>query len=466
MLILRDYQQASVNGVRGAYRSGFTAPLLVLPTGGGKTVVFCHIAATTTARGKTALILVHRIELLNQTSKALGIAGVDHGLINPKYTPNLMAPVQVASVQTLVKRLHKYALNPNLIVIDEAHHATAGTWRKIIDHFPKTLILGVTATPIRTDGAGLGVEAGGIFDTLVIGPQVTELIDKGFLVRPIVYAPLEKLDLSNVRVQMGDYNKGELSKEVNKPKITGNAVAHYTKLCPGDPCVVFCVSVQHAEDVAAEFRAAGYNFYSVDGAMDDDRREMILTGLGNGTVQGVCSCDLISEGTDIPAIACAILLRPTKSTGLYLQQVGRALRPSDGKDRAIILDHVGNVLTHGLPDDLREWSLEGIKKRRGKQERENIIKTKQCEKCYAVHPPGPICPVCGHIYINDEPPEEVSGELTEVDEEAARQIKLNKIREQGAAKTLDELEKIAMSRGYKKGWAKHIYNSRQKKVNK
>lgn len=461
MLTLRDYQQQSVQAVRASYQSGKTAPLLVLPTGGGKTVVFCHIAATATQRDKKALILVHRIELLNQTSAALTKSGVHHGLINPQYTADLMAPVQVASVQTLVRRLNKYHFEPNLIVVDEAHHATAGTWRKILDHYPKALILGVTATPRRTDGAGLGLDAGGIFDDIVIGPQVFELIQRGYLVRPIVYAPLEKLDLSMVKMQMGDYHKSQLSKEVNKPTITGNAVAHYKKMCPGDPCVVFCVSVQHAEDVAAEFRAAGFRFFAVDGNTEEGERQRILNGLGDGTVQGVCSCDLISEGTDIPAIACAILLRPTKSLTLYLQQVGRALRPSPGKDRAIILDHVGNVLNFGLPDDVREWSLDGEKKQRGGREMVPIVSTWQCPNCYVVQHPAVSCFNCGHVPPQEAPPQEIAGELEEVTELAAKQIKLKLNREVQTARSLGDLEKIAVKRGYKPGWAKHVFMNKK-----
>lgn len=464
MLKLRDYQEQAVQNIRQSYIRNKRAPLLVLPTGGGKTVVFSYIAATTAARAKRVLILVHRVELLRQTSAALQRAGVRHGLVNPQYTPDIMAPVQVASVQTIIKRLH-YFSHFDLIIVDEAHHALANTWKKIIDHYPMARILGVTATPCRADGTGLGVEAGGVFDDLILGPQVPELIERGFLVKPIIYAPAQRLDLSGLRTRMGDYEKDALAALMDKPTITGDAVAHYQRLCPGTPAVAFCVSVNHAMHVAEEFRKAGYRAYHADGSLDDDVRKRILNGLGNGTVDVVTSCDLISEGTDIPAIGAAILLRPTQSLGLYLQQVGRALRPCAGKDRAVILDHVGNVLTHGLPDELREWSLEGERRKpKKKGEQEKNIPVKQCEKCYAIHEPAPVCPVCGHVYeLKQNAPQQVDGELVELTPEQKLRVRRQQITEQARAKTLEDLERIAASRGYKPGWAKAIWQSRLKK---
>lgn len=461
MLTLRSYQHNIIHGVRQSYLEGYRAPLVVAPTGSGKTVIFSYIAASSSARGKRVLILVHRVELLRQTSAKLTEAGVYHGLINPKYTANLHAPVQVASVQTLIKRLDKIA-PPDLIIIDEAHHAVAGSWRKVVEAFPNARILGVTATPCRGDGTGLGHDAGGVFDNIVMGPQVPELIDMKFLVKPVVYAPRQKIDLSGVRTVRGDYDVKQVADIVDKPTITGDAVQHYLRICPGAPAVVFCVSINHAQHVAEEFRRAGFRAYAVDGSMEDDVRARILNGLGNGTVDVVTSCDLISEGTDIPAIGCAVLLRPTQSLGLYIQQVGRALRPSEGKSHAVILDHVGNVLTHGMPEEYREWSLDGDKKtKRGPKSNEPSIRVSQCPSCYNIHEPLQRCPMCGHVYpIADEMPKFVEGELIQLTEE---QIKRNKVKEVAKARSLEELERIEAERGYKKGWAKHLFNSRAKK---
>lgn len=463
MIKLRDYQSDLVSKIRTSYQAGKKAVLAVAPTGAGKTVIFSHIAASVAARGKRVIVLVHRVELLRQTSAALSKSGVDHSLINPKFTPDYRKSVQVASVQTLVKRLHMMP-KPDLIVVDECHHANAGSWRKIIAEFPTAHVLGVTATPIRGDGTGLGVDAGGVFDDLVEGPQVPWLISKGYLVKPVVYAPMERLDLKGIKVVRGDYDQTELAKAVDKPKITGDAVQHYKRLCPGAPAVVFCVSIAHAMHVADEFRGAGFRAYPVDGSMEDDIRKRILGGLGNGSVDVVCSCDLISEGTDIPAIGCAILLRPTQSTGLFLQQVGRALRTCEGKDRAIILDHVGNVLVHGLPEEFREWSLEGeIKKKKKKGDKQEVkVQVRQCEKCFVMHEPAPVCPSCGFIYSVKQPIQE-EGELRQMTAEEEIIVKRNRNKEVAKAGTLEELNAIAKARGYKPGWATYIWQSREKK---
>jgi superfamily II DNA or RNA helicase len=217
--------------------------------------------------------------------------------------------------------------------------------------------------------------------------------------------------------------------------------------------------------VASEFREAGYKAFAVDGSMEDDERTRILAGLGNGRVHVVASCDLISEGTDIPAIGCAILLRPTQSTGLYIQQVGRALRPCEGKERAVILDHVGNVFLHGLPDSEREWSLEGEQRKMGKKQESKGPRVVQCPKCYTVHEPAPMCPSCGHVDLKaGRKLETQEGELQEIKEAAsiADTAKKQARKEVGRAQTLEELKELARQRGYKPGWAEHIYNARRK----
>lgn len=465
MLQLRPYQQAAVDRIRHAYQSGYKAPLLVLPTGGGKTVVFSHIAATSSARGKRILILVHRIELLRQTAKALQRAGIMPGLVNPNYTPNYRAPVQVAMVQTMIKRTHYFPAGFDLIITDEAHHVVSKTYRDILQAFPTAFQLGVTATPVRGDGLGLGVNAGGVYDTMVMGPTVSELIDGGYLVKPAIYAPKDRLDLSGVRTRMGDYDKHELEERVDKPQITGSAVEHYKRTLDGLPAVAFCISVKHAQHVAAEFQSAGYKAYAVDGNMDDDQRSRILNGLANGSVQVVTSCDIISEGTDIPAIAGAILLRPTQSTGLYLQQVGRALRTMEGKARAVILDHVGNVLTHGLPDEERQWSLDGEERRKKKKKEKDpdAIRVQQCMSCYAIfEAEASACPQCGtESKKKGRDVAQTDGELRELTAEDRMKLRREQNREIGKARTLADLEKIGQARGYKKGWAQHIWNARQ-----
>lgn len=465
MLKLRDYQERGVEEIRQAYRQSKKAPLYVLPTGGGKTVVFTYIAASVTSKGKRALVLVHRQELLRQTSAKLNDFSVNHGLIQAGFTPSRFAHVQVASVQTLKNRLDKYGAPPDLIVIDEAHHALASTWQTIISAFPQARILGVTATPIHNGGVGLGLECGGIFDHLVLGPSITELIRDGYLVKPVVYAPTERLDLSSVHTRHGDYIKAELDVVVDKPTITGNAVEHYARLCPGEPAVVFCVSVNHARHVAEQFNAAGFRSAFADGKMKDDDRKRTLNGLSDGSVQVLTTCDLISEGTDIPAIACAILLRPTQSTGLYIQQVGRALRPAPGKSRALILDHVGNVITHGMPDEDREWTLDGNRKRKKNKDEQKPASVTQCPQCFAMHSPAPLCPICNYVYPKPEGNtiEETDGELKELTKDQILLIKKQRAQEVHKARTVADLKQIEKERGYKPGWANYIIQSRRQK---
>lgn len=451
---LYPYQSTAVDDIRMSYKQGFRAPLFTLATGGGKTFIFSYIAKNASEKQKNILILVHRVELLRQTSASLNKLECSHGLINPNYTPDPSANVQVASVQTVVRRLHKLT-PPDLVIIDESHHANAGSWKKIIDYYPNAKILGVTATPCRGDGRGLSE----MFDKLILGPQTPDLIDMGFLVEPKVYAPKNNIDLSKVHTRMGDYDKQEIADLMDKPTITGDAVKHYSRLCPGVPAVAFCVSIKHAKHVAEQFTQAGYRAYAVDGTMDDDTRTNLLDGLGNGQVDVITSCDLISEGTDIPAIGCAILLRPTQSLGLYIQQVGRALRLSEGKNKAIILDHVGNVLNHGMPDDYREWTLEGKKRnKRAKNDEPNIL-VNTCDECFAVFKPQPRCPECGSVQkTNERELEQVDGELEEIKRQREKHEKKVEVWQAGS---YNDLVEIAKKRGYKRGWVKHRHENRK-----
>ncbi|MFM2091065.1 MAG: Klebsiella phage [Planctomycetota bacterium] len=436
------------------------------------TVVFCYVAANAAAKGRRVLILVHRAELLRQTSRSLERMGVRHGLIAPGCSQTLDA-VQVASVQTLVRRIGKIAWLPDLIVIDEAHHAVAGTWAAALSAFPKAHRLGVTATPCRLDGRGLG----DVFEHLVIGPSTSELMARGFLSRAIVYAPPVRADFAGVKIVGGDFSRGEAAARMDKPAIIGDAVQHYRRLIPGKPAIAFCASVDHAEHTAALFNAAGFIAKSLDGTMEDSERADTIAALGDGRIHVLTSCDIVSEGTDIPVVTGAILLRPTQSEALYLQQVGRVLRPiyADGfdlstdagrlaaiaagpKPRAVILDHVGNVARHGLPDDDREWSLD-VTRRKPKRKDEDECPVRQCPQCYIAHKPAPACPGCGFVYpVKQRDMEQRDGELVEVTAEMV--ARKQKRMEVGQARTLADLQQIERERGYKAGWAHHVWSSR------
>ncbi len=452
---LRPYQEDAIEKVRDAFRGGHRRPLLVAATGAGKTVMFGFVAQRTAAGGKRVLILAHRRELIRQASRKLSEVGVAHGIIAPGHTATRDL-VQVASVQTLGRRLADPRYHaPDLIVVDEAHHATAGQWRDVINAYPDARVLGVTATPERLDGKGLGADAGGIFDALVLGPQAGELIEAGFLSPARVFAPAERPDLSGIRTVGGDYQAGALADAMGKPTLVGDAIKHYARHAAGQPAILFSPSVAHAEAMAVAFREAGWRAASASGATPAAERDAAIAGLGTGAVQVLCSCDLISEGLDVPAVAAVILMRPTKSLGLYLQQVGRGLRPAPGKSHLVVLDHAGNTLTHGPVDAPREWSLAGrVKKKKAAAE---VEAARQCPACFAVHAPAPACPECGHEYpVQSREIAHVDGELSDVtDTLAARWGKHRPLKDVLREARDDDLPAIAKARGYHPKWVQH-----------
>ena len=343
----------------------------------------------------------------------------------------------------------------------------AQQWKTILDHWSRAKVLGVTATPERLDGKGLG----DVFGDLVHGPSVQELIDKGWLAPFDLYAPPEKIDLSQIKTEKGDFRKGDLEAATDQKAVTGDAVEHYRQHLNGRPAIAFCVTVDHARHVAELFRAAGFRADHVDGSMNTVERNQRVDGLRTGQIQVLTSAELISEGFDVPATAGAILLRPTKSRQLYLQQVGRAMRPKDGA-RAVILDHVGNSHRHGLPSTPIIWTLEGSK---GKQ----APALTTCKTCYAVFSPderpsvalecpdqqGEDCPMLATESESEggggrEMPQQQAGQLEKLDEEPAWAAGIN-IRTAGKeeitwlvenAETIGQLKHIQKIRGYKPGW--------------
>jgi len=447
MITLRDYQDIGVDEIRQAFAQGRQAVMYVLSTGGGKTWIFCYIAQQAAALGTRTCICVHRRELLHQASQSLTELEVPHGIIAPG-RPVTRQTIQVASIQTLVRR----HLDPvDFLVFDEGHHAVAGTWSKVLARHPGARVLGVTATPCRLSGRGLAH----VYDTLIQGPHISDLIRRGFLVPAKVWKPPLKLDLTGLRTRGGDFEREKLAELLDRSEITGSAVEHYIRLANGLPAIAFCASVAHAQHVADQFRGAGFRAESVDGSLPQATRDDRIAALGDGRLNVLTSCDLVSEGVDIPSVVVAILLRPTKSTGLYLQQVGRCLRPAPGKDRAIILDHVGNYFRHGLPDEDRPWSLEHGAPKRMPEESE--VKIRQCPACYLVHAWALSCPECGLIYpveARKQTAKEVEGELEPVTpEERAVLMK--------AASTLKDWHGIAKRSGYKSGWAWHQWKRRR-----
>ena len=478
---LRDYQEVAVQDVRVEFRKKNHPVLFVLPTGGGKTYTFSYVADSSANRGRNVCIIVHRKELLLQASASLASLGIEHGMISPDFTPKPYAKVQVASIDTLLQRLKKRAFKFGLLIFDEAHHVISDNkWGRVYELLGKPPMLGVTATPVRTDGKGLGEHAGGVFKSIVLGPSVVELIRRGMLINPHVYASPFVPDVDEVKTDRnGKDNLVALAKLVDKPKITGSAVAHYTEICPGRRAIVFCSGIEHAKHVRDEFNAAGYRFEILVGApqMSDTERTDVNKRLRNGELHGACTVDLVSEGYDLPDLECCIMLRPTASEALFLQQVGRVMRPSPGKTECWLLDHVGNTgklqddgtfkRKHGLPNEEREWTLDGRKKKKKKSDQDEVedkIDIKQCPKCYTTHEAAPACPRCGHVYpvTAARSIAQVEGQLVQVTAEMQQAEERRKqASAQAAARSVEQMVKEL---GYSEKRAEHIVKAREEKA--
>lgn len=365
--MLRDYQRRAIDALRAEYTHGRRAPVLVLPTGAGKTVVAAEIIRAAVARGNRVLFLVHRQELLGQSVNKLESAGITSLRIIQAGSDlgSQIAPVTVASIPTLSRWTDRQP-DAGLVIIDEAHHVVAKTWRKLADHYSSSLLLGLTATPQRADGRPLG----DIFDSLIVGATVRELTDLGHLVPCRVYAPPSQLESA---------------------QIAQSPIEAYRKHGDGERAVVFCVNVMHAKRVADEMNAAGIRTGVVWGGMSREDRRRTLADLDSGALNAVASCHVLTEGWDSPRVAVCILARKPQHTGLYLQMAGRVLRPAPGKTHATLIDLCGSVHDHGPPDLDRTYTLDG--KGISKTDREAI---RQCPTCGGVFRVGPMtCPLCG-----------------------------------------------------------------------
>jgi DNA repair protein RadD len=441
---LRPYQEHDIARIRERFGSGKRRVLYQGPTGSGKTILFSAIVAGAAARGIRVVILGHRDEIVTQISDALTDLNLAHGLIAAGEPEMPLLPVQVASVATLVRRLDRMVTPPDLLVPDEAHHCAAGMWQKIIAAFPGAKILGVTATPQRLDGKGLD----DIFDDLVIGPSVSDLIAQGYLSHFVTYAPARNPNLSGVRTRAGDFAVDDLARAMSGVVIT-SAVDEYIRLCPGAPAIAFCVDIAHSELVADAFAKRGFRAAHLDGTTPRATRRAMIAQLGTGELQVLCNCGLISEGVDVPIVTAAILLRPTKSLALFLQMVGRCLRPAPGKARAIILDHAGNTHRFGPADVDRQWSLAG---KTGKGE--NPPPLQRCSCCGALISAAAMsCPECGTVLRVPKP------KAPHVERVPARLIETSRLAAmtywqalRWAGRDEQRLRLVAQARGYKSGW--------------
>lgn len=457
-IVLRDYQERDEERIRAAFRAGRRHVLYVAPTGSGKTILFCDLTLKVLERGKRVLIVCHRHELIEQISEALDKFHIEHGLIVSGVPPRYHHAAQVSSVQSLAVR--RLPWQPDLIVIDEAHHTARGNaWARALQDYPDAYRLGVTATPCRADGRPLGE----FFREMVVGPSYRELENAGFLTPLEAWAP-PLVDMSGSRARGGDYDHGEVVDRAGKPHITGDAIRHYQRLGYGGRAIVFDVSIDTARQRAQSFLHAGIAAEAIDGTQTKALRSGAVSRFRSGATQVLVSVDLVSEGFDLPAIEVGISLRPTLSLALWMQQAGRILRPMAGKSVARLLDHAGNIERHGFPNDSRDWSLDRpvTSRERGKSERGFRI----CPHCFLASLSGPrFCPACGTPYpIKARQVRQRQGELVKVaDDEPARARRASAFKHvQGRARDLPSLIELGKRRGMRHPelWARHVINSR------
>lgn len=461
MIPLRPYQKEAIDQIRRAYYDGAKSVLYQLPTGGGKSLIFCYVAMETAARKRSVIIVVHRRELLMQASATLRELQVPHGIIAPGY-PKVWMPVMVASVQTLTRRTGTLQ-PPGLLVVDEAHHGTAPSYSRLTDAWPTARVLGVTATPSRLDGRGLGE----VFQSLITGPSMKSLVADGYLAPTLVYAPRKVVDLSNIRRIAGDLDRKEAAIRMDRGTVTGDALDHYKRLAPGKRGIAFCTTLKHAAHVTEQFNQGGVPAEQIDGTLDTDTRDAVVDRFRSGRTQVLVSVALIEEGFDCPEAEVAILLRPTESDRVYLQQVGRIMRPSPGKTHGIVLDHVGVVESMGLPDSDRRWSLEGKKR----SQKDPVPPMSRCPECFACFPPSEVCPACNLALPKRErrPMQQVDGDLVLVTDGLAGTMEQiaktahEKRMEEVACQTLEDWRALGRKRGYAPGWAWVRWNARRRR---
>lgn len=415
---LRPYQQDFIDAVRNEFLQKHKRVVGVAPCGAGKTIMTGWMIRESLNRGKTAMFFVHRKELIEQTAKTFNTLEIPFGVINAGSPMMLDMPVQIASVQTLARRVDriKEIFTPDFLICDECHHILASSYKTVLNAFPNAFLLGVTATPLRIGGVTLADS----FDSMVESLTVNQLIELGNLTRFQYYAPESNIDLSNVRIIAGDYDNDGLEKIMATKAVIGDIVENYRKFADGKSAICYCVNVKHSEAVAEAFKSAGIPAAHCDGETPKERRSFIVDSFRRGDIKVLCNAMLFGEGFDVPGCQAVILARPTKSLTLFIQQAMRPLRPdpNDPNKVAVIIDHVENYRRHGMPNDDREWSLFPPPK--------NKVKCPHCHKM--VVPEIKVidgerfrfCPECGKRFPKEEaqPPVKIEaaafeGELVE-----------------------------------------------------
>jgi DNA repair protein RadD len=460
---LRDYQADFIERYRRELSLGRRRVIGVSPTGSGKTVVAAAIARHAASHGQRMLFLVHRRELVRQSSQKLYDVGLDHGIIAAGFPARPSVPVQIGSINTLdarAVRCSNMKLPPaDLVIVDEAHHAPARTWQRLINAYPGAVVLGLTATPCRGDGRGLG----NIFEAMIECASIPALISGGYLVPTRVYAP-SRPDLDGVQVRRGDYVEAELAERMDRPQLVGDVVTHWHRLGERRCTIVFATSVAHSVHLRDEFGRSGVAAAHVDGTTPAAERDAVLAGLASGAFEVVTNCGVLTEGFDLPDIGAIVLARPTKSLGLYRQMVGRGLRPATGKSDCLVMDHAGCTFEHGFIDEPIEWTLAPDKRPQRPVQAARAARRAtalvDCPECSAARWQGQPCPVCGwRPHTKPKDVEVIDGELGLLTRDGAVENYADSAEKDQFYRQLLWIER---ERGYQAGWAAHRYRDKFK----
>lgn len=437
----RPYQEAAIEEIRNYFAAGVKKVLLKLPTGGGKTFVFCRIMDLAVKKNKRCIMVVRGRKLVDQASKRLLRERIPHGVLMAghwNYCPT--APIQVCSIDTL--RSRKLYPKADLVVYDEAHFAISPSYMEFVDHYPDAFHLPVTATPF------VDKPLTHIAQVVVNPITVQDLIDQGFLV-PARYFYPSQVDLTGVKTSSAtkDYVIEDLEKVMNNSAITGDIIDNWIAKGESRPTIIFAVSIAHSLKITEEFNARGIKAIHIEANTPEKEREEAIKKLEIGEVKVISNVGILCTGVDIPPLSCIIMARPTKSYNLYIQQAGRGTRPFQGKQDFFLFDHVGNILRHGLITDEREVFLDGKPK---KEIKSPSLKT--CSNCYnVVQNFVQVCPRCGNpmVALNQNGKrelEQVDGELVEL---SALPIEVK------AKQRLEQLKQTRKANGYKRGWVFH-----------
>ena len=423
---LRDYQQTALTQISESWRAGYRKVLVHMDTGLGKTVIFTTAMKRAFEAGNTSVMAVRGRALVNQASERLFRENTPHGVLmanHPLYRP--WEKIQTCSIDTI--RSRKIYPDAMLVVIDEGHLATSDPWHEFVAMYPNAYFIVVTATPYGPKPISH------IVDTVVRPIEFKEAVERGYIVDAKYFVPSQP-DLTGIKIQNGDYHKGELETRCNTNQLVGDIVKTWLKNSRGKATICFAVSIAHSLEIVAQFKKAGINAVHIEASTKDADRKAAIQGLENGTIKVISNVGILCVGVDIPCLRTIIMARPTRSYTLYIQQLGRGTRPFKDKDHFLVFDHAGNVIRHGFISDQPEANVEGIKKRRKNFKRTNI-----CKICFMAFQSA-YCPQCGKPQVVESKlPDTVEGELVEIDQ---NDIKIY----------LQQLKNKQELMGYKRNW--------------